>query len=179
MHQVVLVSVSAVSNAYANEPNISELSTEFLELSGLVWCAMDFHCIVHGCPESRRKPQPCLAAGTTKSCCSVPHASKAMAGDILSLWGQAFAVQDVRSQGAGSWAASPQTPVPWHMGTSQPATSFNLDKLILPLEALLSGFKWIYQHFLFFFFFPGEKGTRTKKSYTCKIVLRSFEHCST
>lgn len=134
----MLVIVSAVSNTYANGLHISEISTEGLELSGRACCSRGFDRILHSCPESTGKPQPCLAAGTAELGCLVTHANRAMSGDISSLWGKKFAVQDMLFEHAGSWAPSPQSTL-GSMGTSQPASSFNLDKLILPLEDLFCG----------------------------------------
>lgn len=175
MQQVALVSGSAMSSAYANELHISEPSTEFLELSGLVWCAMGFHCIVHSCPESTGKPQPCLAAGTTKWGCSVP--AKPWQGTSLpsgerhlqfrtcSLKALALGQHPHRLQSLGIWALHNLPPA------SVWTNSFCLWN---PFSVELD-YKWIYQSFLlFFFFFSGEKGTRTKTSYTCKVVLCSF-----
>lgn len=53
--QVMLVSVFEVSNMCADGLHVSELSTEFLELSGLVCCATGYHHIIQSCLESTEK----------------------------------------------------------------------------------------------------------------------------
>lgn len=139
-------------------------------MSGLQCCASGFQRVVYSCLECTGKPQPCLAAGPTKLDWLVPPA---MAGDIPPPGEKAFAVQDMVSQHVGSWAASPQTPFPRRMGTSQPATGFYSEKRIPPLEALLCR-PGLQMNLPVLSFFSGEKGTRVNKSYTCKAVLCSF-----
>lgn len=170
--QVTLVSVLAVSNMCASGLHVSELSTEFLELSGLVCCATGYHHLIQSCLESTEKTQLCMEAWMW-----VCASSQQSCGRLAFTSGERSLVVRTCSHHALSWATSPQAPFPQCMGTLQPSTGFNSDTIILHLEALVCGpGLQIYLPALSFYFFPGDKGTRIDKkvakmkSYTYKRV---------